>query len=116
MIIDAHLHCSGRENDGDVLRALDDADVDVGVLLAPFLDPPYRYDDRSLLHDIQRLLKEPLEHVRVEGFEAPHASTPSNALRPPRPQHRPFRPRGYAPQRRHGASRPASRPRAASYR
>ena len=73
-------------------------------------------DDRSLLHDIQRLLKEPLEQVRVEGFEAPHASMPSNAPRPPRPQHRPFRARGYAPQRRHGTSRPASRPRAASYR
>ena len=54
MIIDAHLHCSGRENDRDVLRALDDADVDVGVLLAPFLDPPYRYDDRSLLHRANR--------------------------------------------------------------
>ena len=49
VIIDAHLHCSGRENDRDVLRALDDAGVDVGVLLAPFLDPPYRYNDRALL-------------------------------------------------------------------
>jgi predicted TIM-barrel fold metal-dependent hydrolase len=56
VIIDAHLHCSGRENDRDVLRALDDADVDVGVLLAPFLDPPYRYDDRSLLQQANRHL------------------------------------------------------------
>lgn len=55
MIIDAHLHCSGHENDGDVLRALDAAHVDVGVLLAPFLSP-YRYDDRSLLQRANRHL------------------------------------------------------------
>lgn len=73
-------------------------------------------DDRSLLQDIQRLLKEPLEHVRVEGFEAPHVAVPSNAPRSPRPPHRTFRPRGHAPQRRFGAPRSSSRPRAASYR
>ena len=70
-------------------------------------------EDRPLLQDIQRLLKEPLEHVRVEGYEAPPAAMPSSAPRPPQ---RSFRPRGYAPQRRQGAPRSSSRPRAASYR
>jgi hypothetical protein len=41
MIVDAHLHCSGDERGADVLRALDEAGVDVAVLLAPFLTPPY---------------------------------------------------------------------------
>ncbi len=70
-------------------------------------------EDRPLLQDIQRLLKEPLEHVRVEGYEAPPVATPSSAPRPPQ---RSFRPRGYTPQRRHAAPRSSSRPRAASYR
>ncbi len=33
MIIDAHLHCSGAERGGDVLRSLDEARVDVAVYL-----------------------------------------------------------------------------------
>jgi hypothetical protein len=33
MIIGAHLRCSGRESSDDVLRALDEAGVDVGILL-----------------------------------------------------------------------------------
>lgn len=49
MLIDAHLHLSGRERAEDVLRALDDAQVDVAVLLAPFLTEPYRFDDRDSL-------------------------------------------------------------------
>ena len=40
MIVDAHLHCSGRERTADILRALDEAGVDVAVLLAPFLTEP----------------------------------------------------------------------------
>jgi len=35
MIIDAHLHCSGRETTDQVLRTLDGAQVDRAVLLAP---------------------------------------------------------------------------------
>jgi predicted TIM-barrel fold metal-dependent hydrolase len=49
MKIDAHLHCTGRERTDEVLRTLDDAGVDVGVLLAPFLSDGYS------LHDAQSL-------------------------------------------------------------
>ncbi|MDQ3920099.1 MAG: amidohydrolase [Acidobacteriota bacterium] len=49
MIVDAHLHCSGSEREADVLRSLDDASVDAAVLLAPFLNEPYRLDDRRSL-------------------------------------------------------------------
>ena len=50
MVIDAHLHCTGRERDaGEVLRALDEAGIDVGVLLAPFLDAPYSIHDAASL-------------------------------------------------------------------
>ncbi len=49
MIIDAHLHCTGRETTQDVLRALDEANVDVGVLLAPFLSEGYSMHDATAL-------------------------------------------------------------------
>jgi predicted TIM-barrel fold metal-dependent hydrolase len=49
MVIDAHLHCTGRETTDGVLRALDEASVDVGVLLAPFLDGGYSLDDAASL-------------------------------------------------------------------
>ena len=49
MLIDAHLHLSGREQTDDVLRSLDEAGVDIAVLLAPFLTDPYRLDDRDSL-------------------------------------------------------------------
>jgi len=49
MIVDAHLHCSGSERSDDVLRSLDDAGVDVGVLLAPFLSPGFSLDDAESL-------------------------------------------------------------------
>ncbi len=45
MIIDAHLHCTGRERADDVLRSLDDAGIEHGVLLAPFLGDGYSLDD-----------------------------------------------------------------------
>ncbi len=49
MIIDAHLHCSGGEKSDDVLRSLDDANVDVAVLLAPFLSEGFSLDDAASL-------------------------------------------------------------------
>jgi predicted TIM-barrel fold metal-dependent hydrolase len=49
MLIDAHLHCTGRETRDDVLRTLDDAQVDIGVLLAPFLGDGYSLDDAASL-------------------------------------------------------------------
>ena len=45
MIVDAHLHCSGVERADDVLRSLDEARVDVAVLLAPFLSEGFSLDD-----------------------------------------------------------------------
>lgn len=49
MLIDAHLHCTGRERADDVLRAFDEAGVDVGVLLAPFLSDGYTMHDADAL-------------------------------------------------------------------
>ena len=49
MIVDAHLHCSGQEDSSGVLHTLDDAGIDVGVLLAPFLSPGYSLDDSDSL-------------------------------------------------------------------
>ncbi len=48
-IVDAHLHCSGRENAADTLRALDEAGVETAVLLAPFLTDPYTIADAASL-------------------------------------------------------------------
>ena len=45
MIIDAHLHCTGDETTSDVLDTLDDADIDIGVLIAPFLHNGYTLKD-----------------------------------------------------------------------
>ncbi len=56
MIIDAHLHCSGRETGDDVLRALDEARVDVAVLLAPFLNEPYALNDPQALRTANEYL------------------------------------------------------------
>lgn len=49
MLIDAHLHTTGQERTDDVLRTLDEAEVDVGVLLAPFLSPGYSLADAASL-------------------------------------------------------------------
>lgn len=49
MIIDAHLHCTGQENVTQVLTALDEAGIDMGVLLAPFLSEGYSLDDAASL-------------------------------------------------------------------
>lgn len=49
MVIDAHLHCSGRETASQVLRALDEAQVDLGVLIAPCRSPGYSLADPSSL-------------------------------------------------------------------
>ncbi|WP_375184476.1 amidohydrolase family protein [Aquabacterium sp.] len=49
MIIDAHIHCTGDEDADGVVQALDEAGIDVGVLLAPFLSPGYSLDDPASL-------------------------------------------------------------------
>ncbi|WP_189688772.1 hypothetical protein [Pseudorhodoferax aquiterrae] len=45
-IIDAHLHCTGRERADDVLRTPDAAGVDMAVLIAPFLGEATRWTMR----------------------------------------------------------------------
>ncbi|MDP9123097.1 MAG: amidohydrolase [Pseudomonadota bacterium] len=49
MIIDAHLHCTGDETAADVLESLDDADIDIGVLIAPFLNNGYSMADSDAI-------------------------------------------------------------------
>jgi predicted TIM-barrel fold metal-dependent hydrolase len=70
MIIDAHLHTSGRETSGDVLRSLDDAGVDMAFLLAPFLTDPYSLDDPASLKEGNRYLSRLVEghSDRLVGF------------------------------------------------
>lgn len=70
MIIDAHVHCSGRERTDDVLRTFDDAEVDVAVLLAPFLSPGYSMHDYASLDRANQHLAELVRgHAdRLVGF------------------------------------------------
>jgi predicted TIM-barrel fold metal-dependent hydrolase len=49
VIIDAHLHCTGDETASGVLDALDDADIDIGVLIAPFLHNGYSLADADAI-------------------------------------------------------------------
>lgn len=56
MIIDAHIHCSGREKSDDVLWALDKAGVDKAVVLAPFLSGSYSMHDGDSLRAANRYL------------------------------------------------------------
>lgn len=70
MLIDAHLHLSGHETAGDVLRSLDEAGIDLAVLLAPFLTDPYRMEDRESLREGNRHLSNLVQgHAdRLFGF------------------------------------------------
>lgn len=56
MLIDAHLHLSGRETAGAVLGSLDEAGIDIAVLLAPFLSDPFSLHDRDSLREGNRHL------------------------------------------------------------
>jgi predicted TIM-barrel fold metal-dependent hydrolase len=70
MIIDAHLHCTGRETTEDVLHTLDGAGIDVGVLLAPFLGDGYSIDDAQSLRRANAHLARLVKHHpdRLVGF------------------------------------------------
>jgi len=61
VIIDAHLHCTGDETTSDVLQSLDDANIDIGVLIAPFLNNGYSLADaesiRSANEHLGRLVR-----------------------------------------------------------
>lgn len=70
MLIDAHLHLSGGETTRDVLSSLDEAEIDIAFLLAPFLTEPYRIDDRHSLRAGNRYLAELVRshEDRLVGF------------------------------------------------
>ena len=70
MIIDAHIHCSGREKSGDVLRTLDEAGIDKAVLLAPFLNGNYSMHDSDSLRSANRYLSRLIagREDRLMGF------------------------------------------------
>jgi predicted TIM-barrel fold metal-dependent hydrolase len=70
LILDAHLHCSGGETARDVLDSLDEAGVDVALLLAPFLNGPYTLKDRDSLRAANLHLSRLVKHSpdRLVGF------------------------------------------------
>ena len=70
MIIDAHIHCSGDEKVDDVLQALDLAQVDKAVVLAPFLSGPYSMHDSASLRSANHYLSQLVGHHtdRLIGF------------------------------------------------
>lgn len=70
MIVDAHLHCTGNETAEDIVRTLDGAGVDVGVLLAPFLTEPFTLADRVSLRTANEHLGSLVAHHpdRLVGF------------------------------------------------
>jgi predicted TIM-barrel fold metal-dependent hydrolase len=78
MIIDAHLHCTGREDADGVLHSLDEADIDIGVLLAPFLDNGYTMHDADSLRQANAHLARLVHgHAdRLVGFAVLNPSLP----------------------------------------
>ena len=56
MIVDSHLHCSGNETPDGILRALDEAKIDVAVLLAPMLTASNLMKEQADLRDANRHL------------------------------------------------------------
>lgn len=78
MLIDAHLHCTGRETTTDVLATLDEAGVDVGVLLAPFLSEGHALGDAaSLRRANDHLARLVAGHAdRLVGFAVVNPSLP----------------------------------------
>lgn len=80
-IIDAHIHCSGQENTADTLRALDEAQIDRAVLLAPFLSSGYSlHDADSLTRANAHLAQLVRGHTdRLVGFAVINPSHPRAA-------------------------------------
>jgi len=81
MIVDAHLHTSGRETTAGVLHALDEAGVDIAFLLAPFLTPPYSLFDRDSLRTGNRYLSDLIKghSDRLAGFAVVNPLHPQSA-------------------------------------
>ncbi|RZJ07354.1 MAG: amidohydrolase [Rubrivivax sp.] len=78
MLIDAHLHTTGEESTRGVLSTLDEAEVDVGVLLAPFLSPGYSLADEASLTRANTHLAELVKgHAdRLVGFAVVNPTHP----------------------------------------
>lgn len=69
MVIDAHVHCTGRERAHEVIALLDAAEVDMAVLLAPFLSPGFSLDDAaSLWHAAAHVARLAHASERIVGF------------------------------------------------
>ncbi len=81
MIIDAHLHCTGDESTADVLDSLDEADIDIGVLIAPFLGNGYSLDDAESLRRANEHLSRLVEGEgdRLVGFAVVNPALPGAA-------------------------------------
>jgi predicted TIM-barrel fold metal-dependent hydrolase len=82
VIIDAHLHCTGRETRDDVLRALDEAEVDVGVLIAPFLGDGWSLTSARSLREANRHLARVVRGApdRLVGLAIVNPALPGAAL------------------------------------
>jgi predicted TIM-barrel fold metal-dependent hydrolase len=78
VVIDAHLHCTGTETADAVLRSLDEAGIDLGVLLAPFLDNGYTMHDAGSLRQANAHLARLVQgHAdRLVGFAVLNPSLP----------------------------------------
>ena len=81
LLIDAHLHLTGQEDTRHVLQALDEARIDVAVLLAPFLTDPYSIHDRQSLRLANRHLSELVagHQDRLVGFAVVNPRHPEAA-------------------------------------
>jgi uncharacterized protein len=81
VVIDAHLHCTGDETASDVLDALDEADIDIGVLIAPFLNNGYTLADaESICRANQHLARLVRGHAdRLIGFAVVNPALPGAA-------------------------------------
>src|SRR3954467_14789346 len=77
-VIDAHLHCTGSESADAVLQSLDEADIDIGVLLAPFLDNGYSLHDPGSLRRANAYLARLVQghQDRLVGFAVLDPSQP----------------------------------------
>lgn len=78
MIIDAHIHCTGEETIGNVLKALDKAKVDKAILLAPFLTCNYSLDNADSLRKSNKYLSDFIakNKDRLIGFAVINPSLP----------------------------------------
>jgi uncharacterized protein len=81
VVIDAHLHCTGDETTPDVLDALDDAGIDIGVLIAPFMHNGYSLADAASIRraneHLSRLVRGHAD--RLVGFAVVNPALPGAA-------------------------------------